>query len=210
MINNFVNNKYPFYLDSMNSMNYNNNRNKIKMQKKFFSYNKFPNDGRMSLTKNTHKKQMLSAMDLSQKNRKHLTRMNSNLTNSFIMDNSLNIKYDNYFLSQERHKNSVKNNKDIRLLSSGNNKYDYSNPAMTVLINNGVTKNMFINNNNKKLKNDTKLNYTQQINNISSNLFEFPLSKLKMNNNLYKRKTNDNDNIHNLNYMELDLIIIVA
>ena len=203
MINNFVNNKYPFYLDSMNSMNYNNNRNKIKMQKKFFSYNKFPNDGRMSLTKNTHKKQMLSAMDLSQNNGKHLTRMNSNLTNSFIMDNSLNIKYDNYFLSQERHKNSVKNHKDIRFLSSGNNKNDYSNPAMTVLINNGVIKNMFINNNNKKLKNDIKLNYTQQINNISNNLCEFPVSKLKMNNNLYKRKTNDNDNIHNLTYSNI-------
>ena len=195
MDKNLIYNQIPF---NIYSTKYNNKRNKINMKKNIFAYYNYANEGKISLIKNIqiNKKEYFphqlkkNIINMNRTNNKSLTqKKQSNINNDFFHINNNN----NSYFRQEKHYKSLINQKNDRFLSSENMSSDFPNPAMTVLINNGVIKNMYLNK-NEVINNNPILNYTYNINNnIHKNIYNYPLSGQKTNNNknLYTRKTND-------------------
>ena len=107
-------------------------------------------------------------------------------TNNLFFNKSLN-ENNNKYIKKDKFYNSLKSFKNDKYLSSENISYEYNKSPMTVLINNGFIRNMYINNNknkNKIIKEYNNINYTQ--NNINN-----------MNNT--NTNTNNNNNIYNCN-----------
>ena len=143
-------------------------------------------------------------------NYKRLTQYElGNRENKLFFETSYNGNTDNFNM-KEKYQNSLKVPKNKRLFSSEDLLYtnNANNPEMRVLINNGIIKNMYIDNEIKKYYSDINYNYTQNSNNDNSNdindsLYNSKYQNSKLFNSFYKsNKTeiyNDsNYNIYNL------------
>jgi len=208
-----------------NFMKFKNNikKDRIQKQKYFDSLNTFDNTdiklNKISLLKqkqnnNYNLQKLLSYQGKSQiksiinkKGINRLTQSNdfSNITNSFIFDHSYNETNDKFFI--QKHYNNNINNSSMkrkgrrhlstngRFISSDNLSYDTYNPEMTVLINNGIIKNMFLNKKSTKnsyLKNKISKNINN--NNVKNNSYLFQFHKPKIYKSINERKSSFNTN----------------
>ena len=193
MKKNFLNHINPMNLDFMK---YNNNRINIEKQKILYS---------RYIQENMKKRQNLR--NLQNNNRNFLNNeINNRLTeyepkcikstNILFFENSNN-KINDKYLRKEKYNKSIKIPKDRRLLSSENIFSGNNNPELTVLINNGIIKNMYI---NKDLKDYYKNNYSKN-NNIynKENVFKLNLQNPKLFNYYYNiTANNESDSFSNL------------
>lgn len=147
---------------------------------------------------------------ISKKGTNRLTQSNDigNITNSFIFDNSYNETNDKFFI-RKHYNNNVNNSlmkqkgrrhlsTNGKIISSENLSYDTYNPEMTVLINNGIIKNMFLNKKSAKssyLKNKISQNINYK--NAKNNSYVFQFHKPKMYKSLNERKSSCNTNNFN-------------
>mgnify|MGYP006873032118 CR=1 FL=1 len=218
-----------------NLMNFKNRIRKDKVQKQKYigSLNTFNNTdtklSKISLLKqkqnnNYNLQKLLSYQGKNQiksvinkKGINRLTQSNeiNNITNSFIFEHSYN-ENNKYFI--QKHNNNNINNSFIkqkekrhlstngRIISCDNLSYDTYNPEMTVLINNGIIKNMFLNkksakNSYLKNKNSQNINY----NNIKNNSYVFQLHKPKIYKSLNERESSSNkNNLNNKVYFNIN------
>ena len=143
-------------------------------------------------------------------NYKRLTQYElGNRENKLFFETSYNGNTDNFNM-KEKYQNSLKVPKNKRLFSSEDLLYtnNANNPEMRVLINNGIIKNMYIDNKIKKYYSNINYNYTQNSNNDNSNdindsLYNSKYQNSKLFNSFYKSKkaeiyNNSNYNIYNL------------
>ena len=201
------------YFDCLNTFNITDIKlNKISLIKQ----KQNDNNNLRKLQSYQGKNQIKSVINKKGTNR--LTQSNDigNITNSFIFDNSYNETNDKYFI-QKHYNNSVNNSlmkqkgrrhlsTNGKIISSENLSYDTYNPEMTVLINNGIIKNMFLN--KKSAKNSyLKNKISQNINykNAKNNSYVFQFHKPKIYKSLNERKSSCNtNNFNNKAYFNLN------
>ena len=122
--------------------------------------------------------------------------------NNLFFEKSFDEKNNKNHYLKEKYNYSMKiQNKSNRFLSSEKfRNMNHNNKMNSVLINNGVINNMYINDDINKNKNDyfyKKMNYTyNNINNIDDNFYNFKIPKQKIKNN--QHHINSNNNIYNL------------
>ena len=198
---------------NINLKKINNKKIPIKNQKILSSYIK-ENNGRISFIDNLkfnnqipnfqkNQPNIYNMNNLRGMNYKRLTQfepVNKSYTNNILfLDKSYNEKNNSNYYRHQKLKNSLHfQNKSNRFFSSEKIKdINYNNQITKVLINNGVIKNMYINNDNNYMENDylyRKMNYTQ--NNNNNNFYNFKIANERTYNN--QNKKNANINIHNL------------
>ena len=198
---------------NINLKKINNKKIPIKNQKILSSYIK-ENNGRISFIDNLkfnnqipnfqkNQPNIYNMNNLRGMNYKRLTQfepVNKSYTNNILfLDKSYNEKNNSNYYRHQKLKNSLHfQNKSNRFFSSEKIKdNNYNNQITKVLINNGVIKNMYINNDNNYMENDylyRKMNYTQ--NNNNNNFYNFKIANERTYNN--QNKKNANINIHNL------------
>ena len=193
MMENFLNHKIQMNIDFMKY-----NKNRINIEKQKLLYSRY-------IQENLKKRQNLR--NLQNNNRNFLkNEINNRLTeyepkgtkstNILFLENSNNKNIEKY-LRKEKYPKSIKISKDRRLLSSENIFSWNNNPELTVLINNGIIKNMYI---NKDLKDYYKNNYSKN-NNIynKENVFKLNLQNPKLFNYYYNiTANNESDSFSNL------------
>ena len=198
---------------NINLKKINNKKIPIKNQKILSSYIK-ENNGRISFIDNLkfnnqipnfqkNQPNIYNMNNLRGMNYKRLTQFEpvnkSYINNILFLDKSYNEKNNSNYYRHQKLKNSLHfQNKSNRFFSSEKIKdNNYNNQITKVLINNGVIKNMYINNDNNYMENDylyRKMNYTQ--NNNNNNFYNFKIANERTYNN--QNKKNANINIHNL------------
>ena len=193
MMENFLNHKIQMNIDFMKY-----NKNRINIEKQKLLYSRY-------IQENLKKRQNLR--NLQNNNRNFLkNEINNRLTeyepkgtkstNILFLENSNN-KNNEKYLRKEKYPKSIKISKDGRLLSSENIFSWNNNPELTVLINNGIIKNMYV---NKDLNDYYKNNYSKN-NNIynKENIFNLELQNPKLFNYYYNiTANNESDSFSNL------------
>ena len=182
------NNKVPM---NVKFMKYKNNRNNIEIQKILYSHYIQENKKKRQYIKNWQNNNINFLKNkINFKNYNRLTEYEDlKSTNKSFFENSNN-KINELNLRKEKYHKSINIPKDRRLLSSENILNWHNKPEMTVLINNGIIKNMYI---NKDLKGYSKKNINYNKENVFNLKFQNPI----LFNHYYNNNAN-NDNIYNL------------
>ena len=201
------------YFDSLNTFNNTDIKlNKISLikQKQNNNYNL------QKLLSYQSKNQIKSVINKKAFNRLAQSNDINNITNSFIFDHSNN-ETKNKFCIQKHSKSNINNllmmqkrrrhlSTNGRIISCDNLSYDTYNPEMTVLINNGIIKNMFLNKKSSKnsyLKN--KIYKNINYNKIKNNCYIFQFHKPKIYKSLNERESSCNtNNFNNKDYINLN------
>ena len=222
MYENELKNQIPINVNFMKSKN---NRNIIRKQKMMYSFYNNEKNRNISLTKNKQnnyiqkfsqnqdKSHLFKLEDsIIRDNNRRLTQNfneNNNIINSSLFEKSYNNINNKYYEKKINNNNYNENtikkmNKHGKFLSSENLSFDLTNPPMTVLINNGVIKNMFLN--KKKINDLSSKKQTQNINKINNNSNSFIFPKPQIYKSINERKgiyelKNKNDFNNNNNYL---------